>query len=331
VAKPKDKAGIIKNIKLERRRLEKYFPDLTPEQIELSRTIGEWSIKDLLAHITAWEQIFLGWYNAGLSREKVILPAPGFTWSQMDELNKRIYEENKDKSFEEVKKEADVSFRQVLEAMEDALEASLIRSGYFSWTGDDTLAHYLSGCTDLHYKWAWQSILRLVSEDPRFRPSKEEIIEEVLVERRRLEKNLSALTPEQMVEPGVVGEWSVKDIMAHLTAWEKMFLGWYNTGSRGEVPEVPALGYDWSNYHLLNQKISEGNKDRSLQDVQEEFESHYQHTLGCIREIPEEEWFVLGLYEWMEDRVRIVRYIQANTGDHYRWAKNAIRKWLREK
>ena len=133
-----------------------------------------------------------------------------------------------------------------------------------------------------------------------------------------------------MVEPGVVGEWSVKDILAHLTAWEKLFLGWYDAGKRGEVPETPAPGYTWSTYHLLNENIYKENKARSLEEVQKEFEEYYQYTLERIKRIPEEEWFEAKLFEWMEERVNIARYIRANTGNHYRWAKNKILKWLRE-
>lgn len=263
--------------------------------------------------------------------EKVELPAPGMTWAQMDELNQQMFEEHKNKSFDEVDAEARACYTRILETVERMPEDSLHEQGYFPWTGEDTLVYYLRECTDLHYKWAWECILRWMSDNPRFQPSKVELIGKILVERRRLEKNLAALTPEQMVVPGVVGEWSVKDIMAHLTAWEKLFLGWYDGGKRGEVPETPAPGYNWSNYSLLNERIYEENKHRSLEDVRKEFESHYQYTLERIRAIPEEEWFVKNLYEWMEDNVRIARYIQANTGNHYRWAKSMILKWLREK
>ncbi len=31
----------------------------------------------------------------------------------------------------------------------------------------------------------------------------------------------AGLTPEQMEQPGVTGDWSVKDILAHVTTWEE--------------------------------------------------------------------------------------------------------------
>jgi hypothetical protein len=46
--------------------------------------------------------------------------------------------------------------------------------------------------------------------------TKTRIIMQLKAERKRLESNLATLTPAQMVESGVIGEWSVKDVLAHL-------------------------------------------------------------------------------------------------------------------
>jgi hypothetical protein len=42
------------------------------------------------------------------------------------------------------------------------------------------------------------------------------MIEKLQTERKRLEQNLAHLSREQMHLPGVVGEWSTKDVLAHL-------------------------------------------------------------------------------------------------------------------
>jgi len=59
-----------------------------------------------------------------------------------------------------------------------------------------------------------------------------------------------------MVEPGVVGEWSVKEVLAHLVEWEQMVVGWYRVGHGGEVPELPAPGYKWNQTPPLNQMLA---------------------------------------------------------------------------
>lgn len=331
MARPMRKEKIIESMKTERKRLYRYFPKIAPEDLEQPGVVGEWSVRDLLAHLTAWEQIFLGWYEDGLQGKKVEVPAPGMKWSQLDELNDIIYKQHKHKSFKTVREEAKTSFEQMLKTVEGMTEEMLNEPGYYPWTGKYTLGYLLRECTDIHYRWAWKLVSKWMRAHPSYRPKKDEIIEQILTERRRLENNLAMLTPEQLVEPGVVGKWSIKDILAHLTAWERMFLGWYDAGKRGEIPETPAPGYTWGNYHILNEKIYLENKDRPLKEVQDEFETHYKYTLDRVRGIPEEEWFKTNLYAWMEDRVTIARYIRANTGNHYRWAKNQINKWLRGK
>lgn len=49
-----------------------------------------WTICDLLAHLTEWEQMFLGWYQAGLNGGQPIMPAPGFKWNETPRLNRAI-------------------------------------------------------------------------------------------------------------------------------------------------------------------------------------------------------------------------------------------------
>jgi hypothetical protein len=63
--------------------------------------------------------------------------------------------------------------------------------------------------------------------------SKDQLLKGIHTERVRLESNLSTLSAEEMSQPGVTGTWSVKDILAHLVAWERLFLEWYQAGVKG--------------------------------------------------------------------------------------------------
>lgn len=56
---------------------------------------------------------------------------------------------------------------------------------------------------------------------------------EIEQERQALEELLTTLSPEQMNQPAVVGEWSVKDVLAHLSEWETMWLRWFADGLAG--------------------------------------------------------------------------------------------------
>jgi hypothetical protein len=160
--------------------------------------------------------------------------------------------------------------------------------------------------------------------------SKKELLAEIKLERKLLEDTLQSLNRKQMTVPGVCarGRWSVKDILAHLVEWEQMFLGWYRAGRRGEVPKTPAPDLNWRQLPLLNQRIYEKHRNRSLKSVLADFEASHQMTLKTVRAIPEKEMFKKGRYQWL-GQVALISYIGPNTCSHYRWARKLIQKWQR--
>src|SRR3989304_1282552 len=75
---------------------------------------------------------------------------------------------------------------------------------------------------------------------------KAELLQEIGVERSRLDALLEQLTPRQMTQGGAtLAGWSVKDILGHLIGWQQMNFDWYAAGLRGETPEMPAPGLTW--------------------------------------------------------------------------------------
>ena len=103
--------------------------------------------------------------------------------------------------------------------------------------------------------------------------TKHQLLEAIELERSALEEFLAGLSPEQMTQPGLVGEWSAKDVLAHLIEWEQMVLNWYSAGVKGNVPVTPSEEYNWGQTPQLNQKIYEKHRDRPLADIQKDFKS----------------------------------------------------------
>jgi hypothetical protein len=56
MSKPTTKAELLAENQKEHEALEQFFAALTPEEILQGDRIGVWSVKDTLAHLTAWEQ-----------------------------------------------------------------------------------------------------------------------------------------------------------------------------------------------------------------------------------------------------------------------------------
>jgi uncharacterized protein (TIGR03083 family) len=158
--------------------------------------------------------------------------------------------------------------------------------------------------------------------------SKKDLLAAIDRERGALEALLETVAPGHTVEPGVVGEWSVKDVLAHLVEWEQMVLGWYRAGLRGEVPELPAPGYKWNQTPRLNQAIYEKHRDRPLDEVTEQFRASHQEILGVIQELSNEKLFTAGRYAWTRKNTMGTYFVSA-TSSHYLWARKEIRKGLK--
>ena len=339
------KAELLENMRTAHRQLERYIfyfekqedgvfrasrrPKFGKKEIEQPGVVDQWSLKDVIAHLSEWERKFIEWYRAGQRGEVAETPAPGYTWKQLDEVNRQIYEKHHQRPLGEILAEFQDSYERMMAMVERISAEELFEPGYYAWTKNVTLAEYVAGCGYEHYDWAKEHIRKWKKRHAGEQMDKEEVLKRIRVERRRLEKNLSEIKPAQMVQPGAMGDWSVKDILAHLIDWEQRFLGWYRAGLRGEIPETPSPELSWSreDMDVLNQRIYEKYRDRPLERVLQDFESSYQEIYQVVKSIPESDMFELGRFSWT-GRGNLVGYILANTANHYRWAKTAIRKWV---
>jgi len=160
--------------------------------------------------------------------------------------------------------------------------------------------------------------------------SKQALLAAIEKERGVLEAFLDTLTPEQMTEPGIVGEWSVKDVLAHLIEWEQMCLGWYQAGLRGEISPLPAPGFKWNQTPALNQQIYEKHRDQLLDEILKQFKASHGEILGVIQELSNEKMFELGQFKWTKNNTLGAYFVSA-TSSHYLWAMKEMRKGFRAK
>ena len=159
--------------------------------------------------------------------------------------------------------------------------------------------------------------------------NKQELLSETEKDYEALVKQVNLFTPAEMVRPGVIGEWSVKDILAHLLEWQRMFFGWYEAGLRGEKPATPAKGYKWSELPALNQDIYERYGDARLEDVRKQLDASHKRMLDVAGSLSDEELFTPGLHKWTGIST-LASYLNSCAAAHYRWARTGIRKGTRD-
>jgi hypothetical protein len=157
--------------------------------------------------------------------------------------------------------------------------------------------------------------------------SKATILKRLQAERRRLERNLSALSREEMLEPGAVGAWSVKDVLAHLADWEARMPVWVAAARRGEHFQTPDPDLDWKHVDLVNQRIYEKHRDQPLDAVLAEFRAGHEQFMAMVEAMPEEEILERGRYEFTGGAA-VYDWLQAYAA-HDLWGKTKIRAWVK--
>ncbi len=159
--------------------------------------------------------------------------------------------------------------------------------------------------------------------------SKKLMISRLQAERKRLEQNLARFSLEDMLQPGVVGEWSVKDVLAHLADWEAHMPAWLAAARAGDPVAEIESGLSWKEFDSFNRRIYLRHCDKSLDEVLDYFNETHRKFMAMVEAMPEEEMLAHGRYAFI-GKGTIYNWLAAYA-NHDRWAKTHIRKWTARK
>jgi hypothetical protein len=124
------------------------------------------------------------------------------------------------------------------------------------------------------------------------------------------------LSEAQMMEPGVTGHWSVKDILAHVTWWEEEALKHLPLILKGGRP--PRYSLQYGGIDAFNAQMTEQKRSLSLSDVLRQLDETHRRLIDYVQSAPEEPFT-------RETRFR--RRLRLDTYSHYPKHAKAIREW----
>ncbi|HKV85325.1 MAG TPA: maleylpyruvate isomerase N-terminal domain-containing protein [Ktedonobacterales bacterium] len=125
----------------------------------------------------------------------------------------------------------------------------------------------------------------------------------------------AGLSDSQLTAPGVMGAWSVKDILAHVTTWEEEALKALPIIIRGGK----TLRYiQYGGVDGFNARMSEQKRSLALSDVLRQLDHTHQRLMDYIRSVPDEHFT-------RETRFR--HRLRLDTYSHYLLHAKAIRDW----
>jgi hypothetical protein len=147
------------------------------------------------------------------------------------------------------------------------------------------------------------------------------------VTRRRLLKRLdtawrdfkasyAGLSEAQLMETGVSGAWSVRDIIAHVTTWEQEALKHLPAILEGRRP--PRYSVTYGGIDAFNAQTTRLKADLSLFEVFRQLDDVHQRIIDVIEHAPESH--LIGA-------ARFRRRLRLDTYAHYPKHALAIRRW----
>jgi hypothetical protein len=134
------------------------------------------------------------------------------------------------------------------------------------------------------------------------------------------QESYRGLSDEQLTMPGVVGEWSVRDLLVHVMTWEGEALKHLPHIAQGG--SVPRYSVTYGGIDAFNALMMEQKRALPLADVLQQAQATHQQLIATIERVPEEQF---------RADTRWRRRLRLDTYGHYPLHTQAIRAWREER
>lgn len=131
-----------------------------------------------------------------------------------------------------------------------------------------------------------------------------------------LQASFAGLSEAQMTEPGVTGEWSVKDILAHVTTWEEEALRMMPVILENKTP--PRYADQYGGLNAFNAQMSAQKRDLPLAEVLAQLDATHRRLIEYVQRAPDDQ---------ITRETRFRRRLRLDTYSHYPEHARAIRAW----
>lgn len=150
------------------------------------------------------------------------------------------------------------------------------------------------------------------------------------------ESALSQVPEERMTEPGGAGEWSVKDLIAHITVYERWTIEWLEPALQGNPPDwnYPE-DEDTATLEDRNARFYEQNRDRPLNEIRAEAAGAHTRLVNVIDQLPDDAInrdvrdFAPEVGAYYRDGTKVWEAIDGNAAEHFREHTADVKAWLR--
>ena len=148
-------------------------------------------------------------------------------------------------------------------------------------------------------------------------------IEESRVE---MEELLTQLSETQLTTAGVAGSWSVKDLLSHISYWERDTIDVLRAAARGETPYL--TGEEQTD--ARNAESVARNHDRSVAEVMAEYYHTLDTLIDAVRAFPDADLVEPDRFPWRKGRP-LWRLVAGESYEHEREHREQIQMLLKNR
>jgi hypothetical protein len=134
---------------------------------------------------------------------------------------------------------------------------------------------------------------------------KQQILKRLSKEFARWEELLATMSEKEITDPFLQSTWSIKDVIAHLMAWQQISIARMEAALGGTEPLFPNWvgGSDPESEHdleLFNGRIYETYKDQAWSSVHRDWRKGFLRFLALGEEISENDILDPDKYPWLK-------------------------------
>lgn len=118
--------------------------------------------------------------------------------------------------------------------------------------------------------------------------NKSDLLNGLQEKNRQWEDLVRSIGPDRMEQPGANGDWSMKDLIAHLTGWNQRLVQHIQAALQGKPEPPPPWPAHLQDEDMINAWIYETNRERSLRAILDETRQVNQQIFALMESLPEE-------------------------------------------
>ena len=167
--------------------------------------------------------------------------------------------------------------------------------------------------------------------------TKGEVVAAVNREREAWDALIAEVGEDRMLEPGPMGQWSFKDLAAHLTDWREGSLGRLEAAAHGQAEPANPWPADLDDGNeddidAINAWFRQQSEEKLLGQVLDESRESYARLAEVVQQLPDEALTDPSYFSWTEGQALGDAIVSgAFFGHLYEEHEADLRRWLAER